>query len=46
MLAENQKEGLKHKEKIIADKMEEIKKGIVREEEFKLEKEKLLQEIK
>ena len=46
MMAENHKEELKHKDRVIGEKVEEIKKYVLREEEFKLEKDKLIQEIK
>ena len=37
MMVENHKEELKHKDKVIGQKVEEIKKYVLREEEYKLE---------
>lgn len=42
MIVENHKDELKSKDKVIADKVEEIKKYIVREEEFRLKEDKMM----
>ena len=46
LLAESHKEEMKYKEKVVSEKIEEIKKCTLREEEFRLEKEKWLQQAK